>query len=268
MSLRTLTLATLALSVAPAVVAVPAPAEDAAPAIAVAADGPTGERHDCLAAALCALKARVGGHTHPWTDATCQTVADAVIDSAARHDLSPALLLAVMMNESDLDETAARSSRSGTHVAKDSGLMGNRCVLDRRGRCTNSLVRGLAWRDVMDPATNVELGARYLAHYRSGRHLRCRHRDHAWWAHYNHGTRYIAHGPASEYPHHVAILYDALARTFAYDDAELRAKPAALRGDASARHEALAARIRATSVSCELPPAYAEAASSSRPTRL
>jgi hypothetical protein len=84
----------------------------------------------------------------------------------------------------------------------------------------------------MDPVTNVELGALYLAHYRDGggrstvtvrvrqrdgsvettvRNVPCPHRDHAWWAHYNHGTRFISHGQARLYPHHVAVLQDALA---------------------------------------------------------
>jgi hypothetical protein len=109
--------------------------------------------------------------------------------------------------------------------------MGIRCVL-AKGRCTNAFVRGMPWRKVMDPVTNVELGALYLAHYRDGggrsqvtvrvrepdgsvrttvRNIPCPHRDHAWWAHYNHGTRYISHGQARFYPHHVAVLQDALA---------------------------------------------------------
>jgi hypothetical protein len=192
---------------------------------------PVGEQDDDLASSLCSMRRRVNPRKPSWTPAFCRSLAAGVLDSARRHDLSPALVLAVMINESDLDEKAARLSHPAGAVAKDSGLMGIRCVLSK-GRCTNGLVRGLPWRTVMDPLTNVELGARYLAHYRDGggrslvtvrtrmadgsvrskvRNLPCAHRDHAWWAHYNHGTRYIKHGEARFYPHHVAVLQDVLA---------------------------------------------------------
>jgi hypothetical protein len=206
----------------------PTPAPALPSAVPVAAELPAGE--PCLAQALCSLKQRMA-HGKPWSATMCQAVAGGVTESAARHDLSPALLLAVMIQESDLDEQAARLSHSRGALAKDSGLMGIRCVLDGRGRCTNGLVRGLSWRKVMEPLTNIELGARYLAHYRDGagrsrvtvrvrqpdgtvatvhRSVPCRHTDHAYWAHYNHGTRYIARGQARLYPVHVAALYAAL----------------------------------------------------------
>lgn len=249
------------------------------------------EQQDCLATALCALKPRIGVRSHQWGPATCQTIAASVVDSAARHDLSPALLVAVMINESDLNETATRTSTSRGRLAKDSGLMGIRCVLDQRGNCTTGLVRGMPWRRVMDPVTNIELGARYLAHYRDGaarmravvrvrdaqgdlqrvdRQVRCRHRDHAWWAHYNHGTRYIAKAPARDYPRHVGVLYRALADTLAYDRTELNAQltsgRGAPRGDGkSRRHVALAAAIRSATATCEVRPTYASAAAAGHP---
>jgi hypothetical protein len=190
------------------------------------------EGADRLAPALCCLRQSVNPRKAAWSPAFCRTLAEGVLASARRHDLAPALLLAVMINESDLDEKAARVSHPDGGIAKDSGLMGIRCVLGPRGRCTNSFVRGMPWRTVMDPVANVELGALYLAHYRDGggrsqvtvrlrdddgaittkiRNIPCPHRDHAWWAHYNHGTRYINHGEARFYPHHVAVLQDALA---------------------------------------------------------
>ncbi len=67
----------------------------------------------------------------------------------------------------------------------------------------------------MDPVTNIELGARELAHWRDGggvtrktivkldadghrqhvtKDVPCEHKTHAWWAHYNHGPRYIDKG--------------------------------------------------------------------------
>ena len=39
----------------------------------------------------------------------------------------------------------------------------------------------------------------------------CTHANHAFWAHYNHGPRYIDHGPARHYPHRVAVIDHALA---------------------------------------------------------
>jgi hypothetical protein len=198
-----------------------------------------------LADTLCRVHARVSPRRDAWTASFCDSLATAVKVAAVRHGLSPALLLAVMINESDLDARAARVYRSGGAVAKDSGLMGIRCRLDGRGRCTNALVQGMSWRQVMDPVTNVELGARYLALYRDGagrsrisvaRHqpdgtvqvtdksVPCRHRDHAYWAHYNHGTHFISTGSARFYPNHVAVLEQALSETLGIEG-ELPASP-------------------------------------------
>jgi hypothetical protein len=211
--------------------------EDSSLAHRAATFAPAGEQDDGLASSLCTLRRRISPRRPSWTPAFCRALAQGVLASARRHEMGPALLLAVMINESDLDEKAARLSHPAGAVAKDSGLMGIRCVLSK-GRCTNGLVRGLPWRTVMDPLTNVELGARYLALYRDGggrslvtvrmrmpdgtvrstvRNIPCAHRDHAWWAHYNHGTRYINHGEARLYPHHVAVLQDVLADGLALD---------------------------------------------------
>ena len=153
--------------------------------------------------------------------------------------------------------------------------MGIRCVLGRGGRCKNGLVRGLPWREVMDPVTNVALGAKYLAHYRDvgkrkstrGRQ-RCGHRDHAWWAHYNHGERYIARGGARHYPHNVAVLYYSLAQALGWDTAELTVAPLTVRDPGAAARTAdrpvgerfvkLCATIRANGAVCAPPPAVAD----------
>src|SRR5215204_4013281 len=84
----------------------PAKATMAAQAAPAAAAAPA---ETCLAHALCSLKERMA-RRRPWTPALCQAVARGVTESAARHGLSPALLLAVMLQESDLDEQAARLS--------------------------------------------------------------------------------------------------------------------------------------------------------------
>ena len=197
----------------------------------------------CLARTICAVKEKIRWQTPAWTPQMCEQIATDVVRSAKRHTLSPTLLLAIMINESDLNEKSARLTLHDKRIyAKDSGLMAIRCVLDKRNHCINGNVKGLAWTDVMDPATNIELGARELEHWRNGGavtnvvvkvrdaegHLRpvmktvpCHHKDHAYWAHYNHGPRYIASGYPRHYPHRVAVLDHALATVLNLDPPEL-----------------------------------------------
>lgn len=242
----------------------------------------------CLASALYSLRRRVRPHDAAWTPAFCRSLAETVAAVGERYDLSPALLVAVMMNESDMDEGAARVSRTLRGIAMDSGLMGIRCVLDRRGRCKNGLVRGLAWRDVMDPFTNVELAARYLAHYRDGagrdrivvrlrqadgpariieRDVPCRHRNHAYWAHYNHGTRYIARGPARHYPQHVAVLYHALGVTLGFETSDTPPEALSHSSGAASRNSKLRDLILSTNL-CTPSTAIAAATGTPAPERL
>jgi hypothetical protein len=200
----------------------------------------------CLARTLCAIKDKIRWQTPAWTESECQSVARAVLKSANKHGLSPTLLLAVMINESDLNEKSARPTVRDTKIyAKDSGLMAIRCVLDKRDHCTNGNVRGMSWKDVMTVTTNIELGARELAYWRDGGgttsvvvklrdatgHLRpvlkrvpCRHKDHAYWAHYNHGPQYIAQGYPRHYPHRVAVIDHALGTVLNVDPPELHGK--------------------------------------------
>ena len=187
----------------------------------------------CLAQTICSVKEHIRWQTPAWTPSQCRKIADAVNDSAKRHDLSPSLLLAIMVNESDMNEKSARAyTRNGKIYAKDGGLMAIRCMLDDTNHCTNGNVRGVAWKDLMNPVTNIELGARELAHWREGggvvrttitkvdanhhryqvtKNVPCHHKTHGWWAHYNHGPRYIDKGYARHYPHRVAVLDHAFA---------------------------------------------------------
>jgi hypothetical protein len=203
------------------------------PAITAPTPVPTVVAESCLAQTICAVKERIRWQTPAWTPSQCRKIADAVNASAKRHDLSPSLLLAVMVNESDMNEKAARTyTRNGKIYAKDGGLMAIRCMLDDKDRCTNGNVRGVAWKDLMTPTTNIELGARELAHWREGggvtrttltkldasghryqvtKDVPCQHKTHGWWAHYNHGPRYIDKGYARHYPHRVAVLDHAFA---------------------------------------------------------
>lgn len=194
---------------------------------------PLGQGESCLTNTICAVKEKIRWQTPAWTPSQCRKVADAVAASAKKYDLSPTLLLAVMINESDMNEKASRSYlRDGKVYAKDGGLMALRCLVDDKDRCTNGDVKGLAWKQLMDPATNIELGAKTLAHYRDGgafmtksvvkyehgqrrtvtREVPCDHKNHGFWAHYNHGPRYIDKGYARHYPHRIAVLDHALAQ--------------------------------------------------------
>lgn len=198
----------------------------------------------CLSRTICSIKNKIRWGTPAWTQTQCQTVANAVLTSAKRHRVSPTLLLAVMINESDLDEKAARvSMRDQKIYAKDSGLMGIRCVLGPRGQCINGNVRGARWTDLMVPANNIDYGAKELAYWKNGGAVTrtvvkrrdpsgvlraiykakpCHHKTHAYWAHYNHGPRYIDHGYPRHYPHRVAVLDHALANVLHVDAPELR----------------------------------------------
>lgn len=227
----------------------------------------------CLASTICSLKQRVRWRTPAWRPEFCLRIARAVLSSAARHDMPPSLILAIMLNESDLNEKAFRVSlRGGVVYAKDSGLMGIRCVVDRAGGCVNGNVRGLAWSKLMDPFTNIELGARQLDHWRTAgvaratttgkpRYVRCRHATHAYWAHYNHGPLYIDSGRARHYPHRIAVLYYALARAMNLESPELTRSHAITIRDpgrrrrtsdrpVEARYRKLCAHIRESGGSC------------------
>jgi hypothetical protein len=199
----------------------------------------------CLAQTICSVKERIRWQTPAWTPSQCRKIADAVATSAKRHNLSPTLLLAIMVNESDMNEKSARTYlRNGKVYAKDGGLMAIRCLLDDRDRCTNGNVRGMRFKDLMDPVNNIEAGANELAHWRDGggvtqktivkrdhdghlqrvtKNVPCQHKTHAWWAHYNHGPRYIEKGYARHYPHRVAVLDHAFASVMNFPAPELTA---------------------------------------------
>jgi len=192
---------------------------------------PTGD--SCLTKTICAVKEKIRWQTPAWTPSQCRRISDAVSASAKKYDLSSTLLLAIMINESDMNERATQVYKRGGKVyAKDAGLMAIRCHIDSQNRCTNGEVRGLSWKKLMDPVTNIEIGARMLAHYRDGgavmektvtrrdgsghlhrvtKEIPCSHKNHAFWAHYNHGPRYIDKGYPRHYPHRIAVLDHALA---------------------------------------------------------
>jgi len=255
---------------------------------------PSGDLHtgklpsvDCLARTLCEVKDKIRWQTPRWTPAECRTLAGEILKAAEAHDVSPTLLLAVMINESDLNEKAVRLTFHGPKVyARDGGLMGIRCMPDAQDKCTNGYVRGIPWRNVMDPHTNIELGAAELARWRTGgitkktvrvrtadgglrvvtRNVPCQHKSHGFWAHYNHGPRYIDQGYARHYPHRVAVLDHAVAEALGTDAPELKEGHITMqdpgkrerRADrpVEARYRKLYAEILSAAGKCEAP-AYA-----------
>jgi hypothetical protein len=195
-----------------------------------------------LASTICELKRRLRWRAPVWKPNDCTRIAHAVLESSRRHRVPVSLIVATMINESDMNEKAVRTSvRDGHLYARDGGLMGIRCVFGNGGRCVNAAVRGLTWDQVMEPARNIALGAQQLAYWRDvggierarlrgrggrgapaqARYVHCTHRDHAYWAHYNHGQIYIAHGYARYYPHRIGVLYDALSRVMNLEASEL-----------------------------------------------
>jgi hypothetical protein len=223
----------------------PHPVSEIPAAVSPAPEEPQRElpSQDCLASTICEIKDRVRWRSPAWKPEFCQTIAREILESAKRYQIPPALILAVMINESDMNETTFRTTvRDGSIYAKDGGLMGLRCIVDKQGKCTNAHVRGMSWKEVMKPTTNIEIGTRTLAHYRDGggvnkvtmrvrdgkgqlvvqqKSVPCTHKTHAYWAHYNHGPHYIDHGSARHYPHRIGVLYYALARTLGVDTTEV-----------------------------------------------
>ena len=131
----------------------------------------------------------------------------------------------------------------------------------------------------MAPATNIALGARQLAYWRDvgglekaalrprrgalkakQKYVRCTHKTHAYWAHYNHGKIYLDHGRARHYPHRVAVLYYALLRAMNLDTSLLTSTVLSVRDPGKSlrtaaepvepRYRKLCNSIRAASPTC------------------
>ena len=99
---------------------------------AISEDETDEQSESCLVKTICSVKQKIRWQTPAWNPSQCQRIANAVSSSAKRHDLSPTLLLAIMINESDMNEKAMRIYlREGKVYAKDGGLMAIRCIVDR-----------------------------------------------------------------------------------------------------------------------------------------
>jgi len=103
---------------------------------------------------VCNVQDAIRWREPAWTSSRCDRIAAALNATPA-----PAVLLAVAINESDLRPRAI--ARHGDR--SDVGLLGIRCVHGKGHRCTNGPAAGLTIRSLMEPTTNIRVGAAVLA---------------------------------------------------------------------------------------------------------
>jgi hypothetical protein len=180
---------------------------------------PENKVDQCFVQSLCELKESIRWKTPKWNEAMCARVGNAIISAERETGISRNLILSLMINESDMNESAQRLTyKNGTLAAWDGGLMGLRCIVDKDGRsCVNYRGR-LTYQDLLKPETNVQLAVRKLSTVRS---YPCQHRDHPWFAHYNWGGKVLRTGIPRSYPQRVAVLWKALADAQGVQSTEL-----------------------------------------------
>jgi len=162
----------------------------------------------CFAESLCAFKEAIRWKTPKWEHSMCYRIANAIIREEHTYGIPRDFQLAIMINESDMNEKAMKEVvKDGRVVARDGGLMGIRCKIGLDGRCSN--LGSLRPADVMRPEINIHLASRKLASLRD--RSRCLHRDHPWFAHYNWGDKVFTTGTPKRYPLRVAVLWKAIA---------------------------------------------------------
>ena len=115
-------------------------------------------------ALVCAVQHVIRWKDEPWTDRECEVQAQAFTASGQRWGFNPLQLLAMDIIESDMRPNVQREDRG----ALDVGEMAVRCKLGPDGKCTNRPVKGLTPAQLMDPATNIDMGARILRELHGG----------------------------------------------------------------------------------------------------
>ena len=115
-------------------------------------------------ALVCAVQHAIRWKDDPWSDAICEKHAWAFATSGQRWGFDPLQLLAMDIIESDMRPNVQREDRS----ALDVGEMAVRCKLGPDGKCTNKPVKGLTPAQLMDPVTNIDMGARILRELHGG----------------------------------------------------------------------------------------------------
>ena len=104
------------------------------------------------AAHLCAVNHALRGK---WSPKMCERVADALNETP-----DPVMFAAMAVNESDLREGVVAEPKPGV---LDIGLLGVRCILDKRDRCMNAPVIGRHWTELANPEKNIHAAAVVLA---------------------------------------------------------------------------------------------------------
>jgi hypothetical protein len=98
-------------------------------------------------ATLCRVQHAIRWQVPAWTEAQCDRVAGALNVTSA-----PTTFAAIAIIESDLRPRAI--AWHGPRVA-DVGLLGIRCILGERGRCTNGAATGYTPEQLQDAETNI-----------------------------------------------------------------------------------------------------------------
>lgn len=186
---------------------------------------PPGNVEDlCFAETLCAIKESVRWGTPKWEQAMCYRVANAIISAEKEYNIPRDLILAFMINESDMDEKAVRTYENdkGELYAQDGGLLGIRCVLgDDHKHCKNPQAKALRPTDLFKPEVNIRLGAAWLHTLKTSTDCPNKHKDHPWFAHYNWGSKVFHKGVPRSYPQRIAVLWRAIATTIRVDRPEI-----------------------------------------------
>ena len=113
---------------------------------------------------MCAVQHAIRWREAAWTAEQCQSRAQYFAEAGKRWGFPPAQLVSMSIIESDLRVRAQRPDGR----ALDLGLMAVRCVLGKRGRCTNWPVRGLTPAQLLEPRRNILAGTQILAEMHHG----------------------------------------------------------------------------------------------------
>lgn len=207
----------------------------------------------CFVERMCELKEMIRWRTPRWTMDMCRRVGNAVLAEERTSGLPRELILAVMINESDMNDKATRPyyDEKGKLKSWDGGLMGVRCIVDKDGLSCTNYMKKVTWKALLIPEVNIKLAVRKMV---AARDLhQCKHTDHPWFAHYNWGVKVIRTGIPRSYPQRIAVLWKALAEAGGETPPEIASlrfvqikgkKPITINTPVGARHRDLVSKIR------------------------
>ena len=204
---------------------------------------------NCFIETLCAVKEKVRwpkGDTTKWSYEKCQGIGRAFLEAGEKYEISPALLVAIAINESELDEKALAVVKKNDQVyAYDVGMTQTRCVVGKNDKCLNGYTKGRTVAELLRPAVNIDTEAKILASIKKD--TSCKHTTHPWWAHYNWGARVFNEGTPRNYPHRIAVLFNAFAQASGGAAPELQGQ---VNSPIGARAKKLYAQVLSCSGAC------------------